>query len=593
MQRPNPKSMLRLLRRAGVPTYRILWLAARSAASRESSGIHALYALHAQSSSDRPAVVSATGRHSFLSIAEQIRSLAGALGVRGVGPGDRVCVVLPNSPAYLIVLGALRTLGAVPVPVSPKLRARELHHVLQDSEAKGIFSEAGQRAVVSEAVGYGTPRLRAGLRVEVGTPGPGGPGKATTLEALLKGPRFALPRLRLERGKPDTPAILYTSGTTGVPKGARPEIPDTLLLIEQCIERFGMGSGERILLSAPFYHAAPGLLINIAMLLGATLVAPSRFCALDTLSWIERERITYAYLIPPMLQAILDLPEEDRRRYDLGSLRGVITTGALLRPSVRIAACDLFGDILMEFYGSSEVGMVTFLGPDEQRRKPASVGRAVAGVEIRILGPGGENLPAGQVGEVAARSRWLRTSYLGRPEDTEQAYVEGFFRPGDTGFLDDEGYLHLGGRCQDMIVSGGVNIYPAEVERALSEHPDLMDVAVVGVQDARWGEAVWAAVVPARGRTLTEEALRSWLRERIAPFKVPKRFVVEQELPRNPTGKVLKRSLRERYEAQRSPGESSPAAATPTAQDSAANGEATKATAHVLRSRRENRRSNA
>jgi long-chain acyl-CoA synthetase len=284
------------------------------------------------------------------------------------------------------------------------------------------------------------------------------------------------------------------------------------------------------------------------MMLGATLVLPPRFDPIEMLRLIERERVTFAYFVPYMIEAITRLPEDARRAYDRGSLKGIVSAAAALRPEARIAACDFFGDILCEFYGATEVGVATFLYPEEQRRKPASVGRPIEGVELRIAGADGRALPRGEVGEVLVRTSWLRIEYVGRPEETAAAHREGFFATGDLGFLDADGYLHIVGREKDMVNSAGVKVFPAEVERVLAQHPAVADVAVLPVADPRWGEAVWAAAVRADGAAIDEAGLIAWAKERLAGFKVPKRVVFEPELPRNPAGKVLKRVLRERYE---------------------------------------------
>lgn len=544
MPRPNPLAMYRVLRRAGVPRFEIAAAVVHGLISREARGVHRLLGLHEHTRPGRVAVVQGERRVTYAELAARARRIAGALGARGIGPGARVAVFLPNCPETIAISGALRTLGAQAVPASPHLKREEIEHVLRDARASALFYAGAACAgplAAARAVGL-EPRLTIAV-------GEGG-GAGVALEDLLAGPELPLPADELDGA--DRPAILYTSGTTGVPKGARPEIEDPIAMMERFARLFRLGRDETILLPAPLYHAAPAVFGQLAMLLGATLVLPAKFDPEDALRLIERERVTFAYFVPFMLEAILRLPEEMKRRYDRTSLRGVVSAAAQLRPETRLGACDFFGDVLFEFYGATETGIATFLEPEEQRRKPDSVGRPIEGVCVRILGEDGRELGPGRVGEVAVGTRWLRIEYEGRPEETAAAYAGGaFFRTGDLGFIDAEGYLHIAGRAKDMVNSAGVKVFPAEVERVLAQHPAVADVAVLPVADEKWGEAVWAAVVRAEGAPLEEQELIAWAKERLAAFKAPKRVVFERELPRNPAGKVLKRVLRERYEATR------------------------------------------
>lgn len=546
MSQPNPIAIFRLLRRAGIGRARIAATVIETLLSREARGVHRLLELHERAEPGRAAVVNGERRLSFADLARRVRRVAGALGARGIGPGARAVVCLPNGPELLIVNGALRTLGALSVPASPSLKRDELRHILSDARAAAFFFAPSQRAeALAAAEGGLAPEP---FLVEVAPPGSrAGPAGGLCFEDLLAGPDLPLPPD--DRRADDQPTIMYTSGTTGVPKGARPTLPDSMALVERLASLFRLGPRETIFVPAPLYHAAPAMVAQLALILGATLVLPPKFDALETLKLIERERVTFAYFVPFMIEAITRLPDEDRRRHDRSSLRGVVSAAAALRAEARIAACDFFGDILCEFYGSTETGVVTFLHPEEQRRKAASVGRAVDGVELRIVDEEGREVARGTVGEIMVKTAWLKTEYVGRPEETAAAHREGFFASGDLGFLDEEGFLHLAGRAKDMVNSAGVKVFPAEVERAIGQHPGVADVAVLPVTDARWGEAVWAAVVRAEeGAGLDEAALIAWLKERLVGFKVPKRVVFELELPRNPAGKVLKRVLRERYE---------------------------------------------
>jgi long-chain acyl-CoA synthetase len=542
MAKPNPVAVFRLLRRAGVGRARIVASVLEAAFSREARGVHRLLALHERTHPGRAAIVQGERRLSYEDLARRVRRVAGALGARGIGPGARAVTSLSNCAEMVIVNGALRTLGAQSVPASPHFKRDELRHILTDARAEAFFFAADRREealAAAEAAGLERARL-----VEIGAVR--GAAAGPTFEDLLAGPDLPLPPDDIRA--PDEPAIMYTSGTTGVPKGARPTLPDSMGLLERFGGLFRLGSDETVLIPAPLYHAAPAMLAQLSILLGATLVLPAKFDPVEILKLIERERVTFAYFVPYMLEALLRLPAEEQRRYDRSSLRGAVSAAAALRPETRIAACDLLGDILCEFYGSTETGLVTFLHPEEQRRKADSVGRPIEGVRLQIAGEDGREAAPGATGEILVKSAWLRTEYVGRPEETREAHRAGFFATGDLGFLDEEGYLHVSGRVKDMVNTAGVKVFPAEVERALGQHPAVADVAVLGVADPRWGEAVWAAIVRAEGAALDEAALTAWAKERLAGFKVPKRVVFEAELPRNPAGKVLKRVLKERYE---------------------------------------------
>ncbi len=541
MQRPNPIAMYRLLRRAGASPLRIGGLVVESILRRESRGVHRLLALHDASRPGAAAVVQGERRVAFADLALRVRRLAGVLGARGLGPGDRVVTAISNSAELLVVTGALRTIGAVRVPASPAWRADEIAHCLSNSGARGIAFDAALGPAVADAcAAAGAAAPRPELAIEV-------PG---ALETILSGPDLPLPPDTLD-SDPDTPAIVYTSGTTGRPKGARPRVRDLAALVDHLAGLFRLGPAETILCAAPLSHAAPAAIADLALVLGATLVLPRRFDAEEFLALIERERVTFAYVVPYMLQRILELPDATRRRHARPALRGIVCAAAPLRPETRIAACDLFGDVLMEFYGSTETGVATFLAPEEQRRRPETVGRAIAGVHLRILDEAGAPCATGEVGEVAVKSGWLSTEYVGMAGATLEAHRDGYFRTGDLGSLDPEGYLTIRGRLKDMVNTGGTKVFPAEVERAIAQHPEVRDAAVFPLADPRWGEAVAAAVVRAPGSALDEEALKAWLKDRIASYKVPKRVFFEAELPRNPQGKVLKRTLRESYERER------------------------------------------
>jgi long-chain acyl-CoA synthetase len=272
-----------------------------------------------------------------------------------------------------------------------------------------------------------------------------------------------------------------------------------------------------------------------------------KFDAEESLRWIERYGITVSFMVPTMLNRIVNLPPEVRARYDLSSMR-IISKGASVCPvELKRRVKELFGPCLYESYGSTETGLVTLLTPEDQQRRADSCGRLLDGVDVRIVDDDGRVLPRGAVGQIFIRSPMMITAYLGEGALGEDVAQDGYFTAGDVGRLDDEGFLYIMDRKKDMIISGGVNIYPAEIETVLREHPAVLDAAVFGVPNSDWGEEVKAVCEPLPGRPVTEPELLAFVAERLADFKRPRTIEFVEELPRNAAGKVLKRELRRPY----------------------------------------------
>ncbi|MBU2548071.1 MAG: AMP-binding protein [Proteobacteria bacterium] len=341
--------------------------------------------------------------------------------------------------------------------------------------------------------------------------------------------------------------LQYTSGTTGQPKGAQRTIEDLSLYLAASmtfLAEFGYQEDDVHLACCPLYHSAPPVFAAFSSTVGGTVVVMPRFEPAEFLRLVEKEKVTSSFVVPTVLQAVLNLPEEEKRRYDLSSLRSVIVAGAQCPERVKLEIVDLFGPCLYEFYGSTEGMINTIMKPADFARKPKSCGRAGPFNEIRILDPTGRECPTGGSGEICVKNPLLMMSYYKDDQKTEDSFREGFYRTGDVGYVDEEGFYYIVDREKDMIISGGVNIYPAEIENELISHPKVYDAAVIGVPDEYWGEAVKAFIVLKPGQTATAEEIAAYCLENMADYKKPRHVVFMDELPRSPEGKMLKNVLR-------------------------------------------------
>jgi acyl-CoA synthetase (AMP-forming)/AMP-acid ligase II len=317
----------------------------------------------------------------------------------------------------------------------------------------------------------------------------------------------------------------------------------------QVIQMFGLRNDDVHLMAGPGYHSAVGAFAGMTIICGATLLIMPRFDPEEALALIARHRVTTTFMAPTLLQRIMDVPEAVRAAHDVSSVRAIILGAAPCPHSLKERATAHFGEVLWEFYGATETGFNLVLRPEDQLRKPGSAGTPPDGQEIRLLDEEGNPVPEGQPGELWVRNNWL-ASYHNQPDATARSMRDGFFSVGDIAYRDREGFYYICDRKIDMIISGGVNIYPAEVEACLHAHPEVRDVAVVGVPDDRWGESVKAVVALQPGAGVTELELTDWCRGRIADYKRPRSVDFVSELPRDQAGKLLKRQIRGPYWAE-------------------------------------------
>jgi long-chain acyl-CoA synthetase len=481
---------------------------------------------------------------------------ATALHGAGLGIGEVVAVMLRNEPVMLELMLAARWIGARWCPINWHFKAAEVRHILVDSEAKMLVVHADLLEQIAGAI-------PDGVRVFIVEP------QALTRRAYALPDRSPEPASGVEDWRsfrdaahgPEAPqqvpgsAMVYTSGTTGLPKGIRrqPATPEQLALFaERSRTVLGLAPGMRALLAAPLYHSAPAAYAVQAALIDAHIVIEPRFDALRTLQLVESERISHLYLVPTMFVRLLRLTDDERRRFDLSSVTFVASTGSPCAADVKRQMIDWWGPVFHETYAASELGWISHIDSHESLQRPGSAGRAMAGVQLKVLSTEGDEMPTGAVGLLHARDPAVPDfTYANNDGARRQLEREGLWTLGDMGYLDADGYLYVVDRKSDMVISGGANIYPAEIEAVLITMPGIADCAVFGIPDAEFGEALAAAVQPVAGAAVDAAGVRAFLRERIADFKVPRAVTFHDELPREDTGKIFKRRLREPYWAGR------------------------------------------
>ena len=496
---------------------------------------------------ERAAVVDDRGASTWRQLDDRVSRLVHALRDCGLVEGDAVVAVLGNQVEAVEVALACAVGGWVQVPVNWHWVADEVAYVLDDCAAAAVVADGRWLDVVTESLTLATSTPAARLAVHGDAPGFGS--YESVLAASPAEPGEAV------KGGP----MFYTSGTTGRPKGVRSSLtsvggpPELFTLIAHSFRPMIQlpDEGAVQLICGPMYHSAQWVFASFSLLCGATLVLQHRFDAGELLDLVDRHQVTNLHLVPTQMKRMLDLPAEQRAAFDGSSLRSVLHGAAPCPPAVKRAMIDWVGPIVSEYYGGTEGGFIATITADEWLERPGSVGRPVATMEVAILDPDGAPVAPGEPGDV-----WFRNllgsdfEYHNAPDKTAASHRDGFATLGDIGHLDADGYLYLSDRRIDMIVSGGVNIYPAEIEGVLAAHPAVADVAVFGIPDEEMGEQVKAAVVLAPGRTWDAEleaALVEHCRAHLAGYKRPRSFDVHDALPRLESGKLTKRVLRDPY----------------------------------------------
>ncbi|MDI3326927.1 MAG: o-succinylbenzoate--CoA ligase [Alicyclobacillaceae bacterium] len=487
-------------------------------------------------SGNKLALIYGERRLTYRELNRRVNRLANALNEMGVRQGDRVAGLLPNGNEILEIMFACAKLGAIFVPVNFRLTAEEVRYVLEDSASRSFFYHRSL-APVAEPLRETCPQILH--RVCVGGEGPG----EIEYESLLERASDAEPDrdVSLEQ----VHLMMYTSGTTGKPKGAMLTHANTTWNVVNTLGRLPVTDEEVTLTVAPLFHiGAMNILTTPVLYRGGTVVIHDRFDPVQVLETIEREKITSLFMVPSMWLALLQVPGVDR--YDLRSLRLAVSGGAPC-PIPVIERFQERGVPFFEGYGMTETSpSVCILEGTDALRKRGSVGKPLMHVDVRIVDDAGRDVPVGEVGELLVRGPTVTIGYWNRPAETREALRGGWLHTGDLARMDDEGFLYIVDRKKDMIISGGENVYPAEVEQVLYRHPKIREVAVVGAPDEKWGETVKAVVALKEGETITLEEIQRFCEGKLARYKVPRLLEIVDALPRNAAGKVLKTALRNR-----------------------------------------------
>jgi long-chain acyl-CoA synthetase len=497
-------------------------------------------------------VISGNRRRTHAEVADRAARIAGGLQRLGVRQGDSVCILTRNDIAFIEAAYAAMQLGAYGVPVNWHFKPEEINYVLQDCGTSVLIGHADMLHQLRDAIPDRVtvlsvptpPEILANYKIDpdhLATPD-----FATDLESWIgqqapyDGPALPQPQ-----------NMIYTSGTTGHPKGVRRNAPTP----EQAAagERmrgmiYGLKPGVRALLPGPLYHSAPNSFGLRAGRLGGALVLMPRFDPEQFLRLIEEQEIDTIFMVPTMFIRLMRLPEAVRRKYDMSSLRHVVHAAAPCPADVKRAMIQWWGPMVYEYYGSTEATALTFATSDDALRKPGTIGKVIDGVELRFLGDDGTPLPRGEIGEIYSRVAGSPDfTYHNKPEKRAEIERDGFITSGDVGYIDEDGYVFICDRKRDMVISGGVNIYPAEIEAALQAIPGVHDCAVFGIPDDEFGEALMAVVEPQTGVTLDLADIRARLKASLADYKVPKHVEIHSQLPREDSGKIFKRRLRDPY----------------------------------------------
>jgi acyl-CoA synthetase (AMP-forming)/AMP-acid ligase II len=513
--------------------------------------------IYAQSQPDKPGVIDdkpdgTVVVWTYAELEAQSNRVANLLLSLGVGPGDKVLWCGPNSPEVVAIMNATRKIGAVAVPLNYRLTPEEALYVINHSDAEVAYVDyehapmfvtlRGQLDKVRHIIAVGGPAPES----------PKAPDGMLTAADIAAAPAGA-PDVGDAAGSGGT--MIYTSGTTGKPKGAvRAGAPDPEVL-GALLNLFGYRPDDIYITSGPLYHSGPSAFMGAGLLFGQTIVVQRKFDAEDWLRLVDKYHVSSTFSAPALVRMICALPREVKDRYDRSSMRVMIANAAPWSYALKQQyVADFPPESLFEVYGSTELGVDTVLLPVDQMRKPGSCGQPAPGIEIMLVDADGNEVTGtgpDHPGEVFVRSKVVFDTYHKNDVSYQSNSRGDFHTVGDIAYWDGEGYLYICDRKNDMIISGGMNIYPAEIEAALEQHPGVYDVAVFGIPSDEWGEVVHATVVRSPGSSLTGEEITAYAREHLASYKVPRSVDFTDELPRTGSGKLLKRQLRAPYWAGR------------------------------------------
>jgi fatty-acyl-CoA synthase len=481
---------------------------------------------------DDTALIDELGALTFAEVNRRTNALAHALADDGIGEGDRVAVMCRNHRGFVDATVALSKLGAHCLYLNTSFAGPQISDVVKREDASAIVYDQEFTDLVADAA--------EGRKTYVAWEEVDGDDDAIEIDDSLEH--------LIRRGDPSDPVppgesgrtVILTSGTTGTPKGATRQSPTSVEPAAALLSKIPLHEGEVTMIAAPLFHAWGFAHFVLGILFGSTLVLRRRFDPEQTLAATAEHRASALVVVPVMLQRILELPEEVRDRYDLRALRVIAVSGSALPGPLATATMDAFGDIVYNLYGSTEVAWATIATPDDLRAAPGTAGQPPRGTIVKLYDDEGREVPQGDTGRIFVGNEMMFEGYTG---GGSKEVINGLMATGDVGHFDRGGRLHVDGRDDDMIVSGGENVFPGEVEDLLSGHKGVADVAVFGIDDEKFGQRLKAAVVKRKGQTVTEKQLKDYVKANLAAYKVPREIQFVDELPRTATGKILKREL--------------------------------------------------
>jgi len=497
---------------------------------------------------NKRALQSSDAFRSWKELDARVDRVANALLCAGLNKGDRVALLLPNCPEYIELYFAIARTGLIAVPLNYRLTVPELEQVLVHAEP-ALFVAGAEYVQSMQQIISIFPRLQGSWVVGESKP-PGAKQFEDVVAAAAGTPAHG------ENGEHDTFAIFYTSGTTGLPKGAMVSHFNLEMNSYNQFIADGSLASDVNLIATPLYHMGAVFMAVTYMMLGCTQVILGRFEPAAWLDAMEKSRATVSLLIPTMINMVLN--EKNLDRFELSALRLIFYGGGPMPPAVLERAIEKLKCAFTQGYGLTETLEATFLvasdhvlnGTEKQQQRLSSAGREAVGAEVRIVDDNDEALAAGEVGEILVKSRSVISGYWKAAEESSRVIRNGWFYTGDLGYLDEDRYLFVVDRKKDMVISGGVNIYTKEIESVLFTHPAILEAAVIGLPDEDWGEVVTAVVVVREGMELTAPEVIEYCRQSLASYKKPRRVFFQAELPKNPSGKVLKRELRQALQPQ-------------------------------------------
>jgi fatty-acyl-CoA synthase len=494
-----------------------------------------LPSMNARRTPHRAACIDEEGEFTYKELDEASHAVANGLLDMGVKAGDGVALLARNHRWFLVANYGAARVGARIILLNSEFSGPQIKEVAEREGAKVIIYDDEYTNAVSKAEPK-LGKLRA-LGTNPDADEPSGSTDETLEELIARSSKEPAPKA----GK-HASIIILTSGTTGTPKGANRSTPPTLAPVGGILSHVPFKANEVTSLPAPMFHALGYLHGTLGLFLGSTLVLRRKFKPPLVLEDIEKHKATAMVVVPVMLSRLLDAVEKMDKKPDLSSLNVVFVSGSQLGAELASRALKDLGPVIYNMYGSTEIAFATIAGPKDLQRNAATVGPVVKGVKVKIFDDNGKELPQGQVGRIFVGNAFPFEGYTG---GGGKQIIDGLLSSGDVGYFDEHGLLYVSGRDDEMIVSGGENVFPAEVEDLISGHPEVVEATAIGVEDKEWGHRLRAFVVKKQGASLDEDTVKHYVRDHLARYKVPREVIFLDELPRNPTGKILKRELRE------------------------------------------------